>query len=207
MNGLSKILYRFRGYILAVLAIALCAMPAATFSAHTATTTDSAIFETPAAIAATFAAIALCLAGILLRIRTRQFIGEHTRGKSHAADDIVTDGPYAYTRHQLYLSNTLIAISTILFHLGFSLTALPFALAVIAFEVYLARTENRFLRDKFGDRWLQWTPGLRYARQRRNSASAGPKRPFSRAFCADWATWTWLLLYYLLLLSRKTFLM
>ena len=134
MNGLSKILYRFRGYILAVLAIALCAMPAATFPPHTASTTDSAIFETPPAIAATFAAIALCLAGILLRIRTRQFIGEHTRGKSHAADDIVTDGPYAYTRHPLYLSNTIIAISAILFHLGFSLTALPFALAVIAFE-------------------------------------------------------------------------
>ena len=199
MNGLSKNLYRFRGYILAVLAIALCAMPAATFSAHTASTTDSAIFETPPAIA-------LCLAGILLRIRTRQFIGEHTRGSKHEAECLVVDGPYAYTRHPLYLSNTIIAISAILFHLGFSLTALPFALAVIIFEVYLARTENRFLRDKFGDRWLQWTPGLRYARQRRNSASAGPKRPFSRAFCADWATWTWLLLYYLLLLSRKTFL-
>ena len=206
MNGLSKNLYRFRGYILAVLAIALCAMPAATFSAPTASTTDSTIFETPAAIAATYAAIALCLAGILLRIRTRQFIGEHTRGKSHAADDIVTDGPYAYTRHPLYLSNTLIAISAIIFHLGFSLTALPFALAVIIFDVYLARTENRFLQTKFGDRWLQWTPGLRYARQRRGTTNTKPKRPFSRAFCADWATWTWLLLYYLLLLSRKTFL-
>jgi protein-S-isoprenylcysteine O-methyltransferase Ste14 len=205
MNGLSKILYRFRGYILAVLAIALCAMPAATFPPHTASTTDSAIFETPAAIAATFAAIALCLAGILLRIRTRQFIGEHTRGSKHEAECLVVDGPYAYTRHPLYLSNTIIAISAILFHLGFSLTAVPFAFAVIAFEVYLARTENRFLQAKFGDRWLQWTPGLRYARQRRNSANAGPKRPFSRAFCADWATWTWLLLYYLLLLAKKVF--
>lgn len=192
MNGLSRNLYRFRGYILAALAIALCVMPAAPYSA-------TAITES--------IALAICLAGILLRIKARQFIGEHTRGSKHAADDLVTDGPYAYTRHPLYLSNTAIAISAIIFHLGFSLTALPFALAVIIFEVYLARTENRFLRDKFGDRWLQWTPGLRYARQRRNSASAGPKRPFSRAFCADWATWTWLLLYYLLLLSRKTFLM
>jgi protein-S-isoprenylcysteine O-methyltransferase Ste14 len=191
MNGLSRNLYRFRGYILAALAIALCVMPAAPYSA-------TAITES--------IALAICLAGILLRIKARQFIGEHTRGSKHAADDLVTDGPYAYTRHPLYLSNTAIAISAILLHLGTSPAAAPFALAVVLFELHLAHTENRFLEGKFGDRWRQWTPGLRFARQRRGTGDAGPKRPFLRAFCADWATWTWLLLYYLLLLSRKSFL-
>jgi len=185
MDALSKGLYRFRGYILAVMGIALIASPTGVYS---------------------LAALPLFLAGAVLRIRARQFIGGHTRGSKHEAETLVTDGPYACTRHPLYVSNTLIALSAILFHLGFDLMAIPFAVAVICFEAYLAHAENRFLEKKFGDAWRAWNPSLRHCLKSSANANAQPRRSFSRAFCDDWATWVWLLLYNLVLLSRKTFL-
>jgi protein-S-isoprenylcysteine O-methyltransferase Ste14 len=193
MKTLDGILYRFRGYILGALAIALCIMPARQIEIACAPD------------APTTTAFILCLAGILLRIRTRQFIGEHTRGSSHAADILVKAGPYACTRHPLYISNTLVALSAILFHLGIVPEAVPFALAVVAFEIFLAHAENRFLEGKFGDEWREWKPGPIAALRKRHDAPTEPKRTFFRAFCADWATWTWLLLYYLLLLAKKVF--
>ena len=185
MDALSKGLYRFRGYILAVMGIALIAVPPGVHS---------------------LAALPLFLAGAALRIRARQFIGSHTRGSKHEAESLVVDGPYACTRHPLYISNTLIALSAILFHLGTDLMAIPFAVAVFCFEAYLAHAENRFLEKKFGDTWRAWTPSFGKCFKSRANANARPKRSFSRAFCDDWATWVWLLLYNLVLLSRKTFL-
>ena len=102
MKTLDGILYRFRGYVLGALAIALCILPARQIEIACAPD------------APTTTAFILCLAGILLRIKTRQFIGEHTRGSIHAADILVKAGPYACTRHPLYISNTLIALSAIL---------------------------------------------------------------------------------------------
>ena len=130
MKTLDGILYRFRGYVLGALAIALCILPARQIEIACAPD------------APTTTAFILCLAGILLRIKTRQFIGEHTRGSIHAADILVKAGPYACTRHPLYISNTLIALSAILFHLGIAPVAIPFALVVILFEFFLAHAEN-----------------------------------------------------------------
>ena len=97
MQRASDILYRFRGYILALLAIALFACPAAPFPQN-----YSRMVEIGPYLVTIFA----YAIGIMLRIKSRQYIGEHTRGKTHEADKLVTDGPYAYCRHPLYIKRS-----------------------------------------------------------------------------------------------------
>lgn len=201
MGAVSGILYRFRGYVLGVLALALLAFPASPLSA------DS--------VPAWVTACVLLLAGILLRVKTRQYIGDHTRGQKREADSLVTGGPYAYMRHPLYLSNTSVAFSAILFHLGFSLVAVPFVLAVLLFEIFLARAEDSFLEAKFGEAWRNWAARSPFVpwnivavcRKRRacwcGDAAVPPENSFFRAFCADRSTWAWVLFYNLVLVLIK----
>lgn len=201
MGGLSRILYRFRGYVLGVLALALLAVPASPL----------ALESVPASVLAGV----LFLAGILLRIKARQYIGDHTRGQKREADFLVTGGPYAYTRHPLYLSNSLVALAAVFFHIGFSVWAVPFAVAVLLFEIFLARAEDSFLKAKFGDAWRHWagqTPFIPWnivavcrqcRRGRCGDAAVPPENSFFRAFCADRSTWAWLLFYNLVLVLIK----
>ena len=201
MGGLSSFLYRFRGYVLGALALALLFFPASPF--------------TPDSVPAVATSCALLFAGILLRVKTRQYIGNHTRGQKREADFLVTGGPYAYTRHPLYLSNSLVALAAVVFHLGFSVWAAPFAVAVLLFEIFLARAEDSFLEAKFGEAWRNWAARSPFVPWnivavcrkcgacRRDGAAVPPESSFFRAFCADRSTWVWLLFYNLVLVLIK----
>ena len=199
MRKASTILYRFRGYILALFAVALIACPAAPFPQ------GKSISEFVPYIAALF----LYAGGIALRVRARQYIGQHTRGSTHTADELVTDGPYAQCRHPLYTSNLFIALGAASFHLGTSQLFVLFAPALMLFEFALARAEDRFLEGKFGDTWRAWalrTPVFPY-----NPAvlfpkkAPAPKRTFFQAFRADASTWFWFVFFNLIIVLIKVF--
>ncbi len=209
-NGFSAFLYRFRGYILGVFALALVFVPPSRFPDE---------FRVDGCVGGILLAVLFYVASALLRVRARQFIGEHTRGKVHAADTLVTIGPYARLRHPLYVSNTGFACGVVFFHLGMSLWVIPFIILVILFEMTLARIEDRFLENKFQDAWREWaskTPSF-LPRLRapfgpcRNDSSAlsgdscaiPPQRTFWRAFFADTSTWLWLLFCNLLFVLLK----
>ena len=197
MRKASKLLYRFRGYILALFAVALIACPAAPFPQ------GKSISEFVPYIAALF----LYACGIALRVRARQYIGQHTRGNTHEADELVTVGPYAYCRHPLYTSNTCIAVGAVFFHLGTSQLLFLFAPALMLFEFALARAEDRFLEEKFGDTWRAWalrTPMVpsRVAIFTFKSDSA-PRRTFLQAFKADASTWFWFVFFNLIIVLLK----
>ena len=200
MRKASAILFRFRGYILALFAVALVVCPAAPFPQYL-----SHISEFVPYIAALF----LYACGIALRVRARQYIGQHTRGNTHEADELVTDGPYAYCRHPLYTSNACIAVGAVFFHLGTSQLLFLFAPALLLFEFSLARAEDRFLEGKFGDTWRAWaqkTPVFPY-----NPAilfpkkAPAPKRTFFQAFKADASTWFWFVFFNLIIVLIKVF--
>jgi protein-S-isoprenylcysteine O-methyltransferase Ste14 len=200
MRKASKLLYRFRGYILALFAVALIVCPASPLPRDL-----SHISEFVPYIAALF----LYSCGIALRVRARQYIGQHTRGSTHTADELVTDGPYAYCRHPLYTSNLFIALGAVFFHLGTSQLLFLFAPALLLFEFALACAEDRFLEDKFGDTWRAWalrTPVFPY-----NPAvlfpkkAPAPKRTFFQAFRADASTWFWFVFFNLIIVLIKVF--
>ncbi len=195
MPKLSALLYRFRGYILGVLAIALVAAPPSLLPKS---------FAFDKCFVGILIAILLFVASAVLRVRARQFIGEHTRGKIHDADKLVTVGVYSRVRHPLYISNTGFAIGFTFLHLGASLWVIPFALAVVVFEVSLARIEDRFLEGRFGEAWRAWarvTPA--FFPHLASSTPYPTQRSFLSAFFADRSTWLWLLFCNLVLILRK----
>ena len=182
-----KTLYKWRGFILGALAVGLLLVPAAPL-------------EHDEGVATTATSAVLLLIGILLRIFARRSIGEHTRGSVHEAPELVTTGAYSLMRHPLYLSNTLIACAAIIFHLGFSWTAIPFGVALLLFECTLALAEDRFLKDLFGEQWALWAnrtwaflPNPAHFRVSEKS------RSFFQSLRADTSTWIWIILLALIL--------
>lgn len=206
-NGFSALLYRFRGYILGVIAIALVLTPPCVFSNEF----DGNLFWQNDCVVGIVIAVPFYVVSAFLRVQTRRVIGEHTRGKVHAADSLVTWGAYARVRHPLYVSNTGFALGIAFFHLGASLWVLPFVFAFVAFEALLSRIEDRFLEQKFGDVWRMWAsktpafvPQLECLRGSRcDSRHIPARRTFWQAFFADSSTWLWLLFCNLLLVLRK----
>lgn len=190
---LSAFLYRYRGYILALVAVTLVITPPCV------------------GYSGLLIAIPFYVVSAFLRVQSRRFIGEHTRGHVHAADSLVTCGPYACVRHPLYISNTGFALGVAFFHLGVSPWVVAFMLVVVAFEVALSRIEDRFLERKFGDVWRAWackTPAFfpRLGGSCENACDSKhvpAQRSFWRAFFADSSTWLWLFFCNLLLILRK----
>ena len=208
MRKASDILYRFRGYILALGAVALLACPAAPFP-HVSL--DALALKGGGMTCIPYIGTLLFYAlGIALRIRARQFIGQHTRGSTHEAATLVTTGPYAHMRHPLYTSNTYIALGAIFFHLGVSGLFHIFIIAIVLFEFALARAEDRFLEEKFGDTWRAWaqrtpmTTANIEALFCRNSGCS-PARTVLQAFRADASTWFWFVFFNLIMVLLKIY--
>ena len=193
MRKASEILYRFRGYILALFAIALLACPAAPFPQN---------YSRMVEVGPYVGTLLFYVLGIALRIRARQFIGQHTRSSTHEAAELVTDGPYAHMRHPRF------------FHI--------FIIAIAFFEYALARAEDRFLEEKFGDTWRAWAKKTPMSTANieaffcRNSGGSPkpatnkdfpetgcPKRTVFQAFKADASTWFWLVIVNLIIVLLK----
>lgn len=208
MRKASDILYRFRGYILALFAIALLACPAAPFPQ---VSLDALALKGGGMTCIPYIGTLLFYAlGIALRIRARQFIGQHTRGSTREAATLVTTGPYAHMRHPLYTSNTYIALGAIFFHLGVSGLFHIFIIAIVLFEYALARAEDRFLEEKFGDTWRTWAHETPMSSANiealfcRNSGGS-PKRTVLQAFRADASTWFWFVFFNLIMVLLKIY--
>ena len=205
MQKVSDILYRFRGLILALMAVLLLVTPLFLVSfpkkfSHMDSLDLTAVF------CLYLMAFIFYAYGILLRIRSRQYIGQHTRGSKHEADELVTAGPYAYCRHPLYTSNTSIAVGAIIFNFDFNIfcPGIYFIIAIFIFEILLARAEDRFLEEKFGDTWRTWaqkTP--MYTAVLFPKKGPAPQRTFFQAFKADASTWFWFVFFNLIIVAIK----
>ena len=185
-----KRIYKWRGFILGLLALGLFITPAA-----------------PLQYGSTTTATLLLVVGILLRIFARRTIGEHTRGVVHAAPTLVTTGAYSLMRHPLYVSNTFIASGAILFHLGFELWALPFFAFLFSLEFALSKAEDRFLESSFQDEWNNWKDRTwAFFPNPRNFRPTPQPTSFFQSLWADRSTWLWVFLLIFVLYSKKVFL-
>ncbi len=184
-----KWLYRFRGEILGVFALLLWALPCSSEKLS-------------------LSAICLALLGVILRIEARRVIGEHSRGKEKSAPELVTSGIYAKLRHPLYLSNLCFCFAFILFHLGVCMASGLLALTVTLFVISLAKSEDVFLAEKFGQAFLDWkreTPMFFPNGKNRmpETFALNEKKKIRRALWSDRWTWFWLLFYTFLLVLRR----
>lgn len=196
-------LYAYRGWVLGVLAIAMLLFPRDPIS----DVWLSEVLPLSAVLLVSFS---------ILRIQARRSIGEHTRGFTHDADRLVTEGIYSRIRHPLYLSNGGIGYAFVILHMGFQPVALVFVVALFAFEFLLSRLEDRYLENRFGDEWRKWaaaTPAFfpRLTLGNKTAAHLHPekdcapaKRSFLSAARADASTWFWLAVVVAIILFRKT---
>lgn len=181
-----KLAYRFRGIILAVMALALWILP------H------------PEGLVPASSAV-LALLGVFVRVEARRVIGEHSRGKEISAPELSTSGIYSRIRHPLYLSNLCFGYAFVLFHLGWTFVSFAFFAAITIFEFSLANAEDAFLQKRFGAAFVRWKAEVPmfFPRCRAGRPAGVERRAAWRAFVADRWTWFWLLFYTLLLLLRR----
>jgi protein-S-isoprenylcysteine O-methyltransferase Ste14 len=112
----------------------------------------------PGVAAALLALGQLCFwASILLAVWARESIGLHW---AHAADfqivpgqDLVTDGPYRYVRHPLYLSLFLVFLSA---ELSVASYGIVLALPLLWFMGWQARKEDLLLARHFGELYADY---------------------------------------------------
>ena len=183
-----KFLYRYRGEILGVFAIALWIFPSGENS-----------FPLSAA--------GLAFLGVALRVEARRVIGQHTRGRGLAAPELVTFGIYGWLRHPLYLSNLCFGLAFVRWHLGFCPSAFAFSLLLVLFEIALAKSEDAFLERRFGKAFSDWKnrtamffPRMKPEFRRKNFPFS--KRNVRTALWSDRWTWFWLSFYTFSLVAR-----
>ena len=138
----------------------------------------------------------LLLPGIALRIWARCFIGSHTRSESLEAPNLVRQGPYAYVRHPLYLSNILILWVLLFWWIGVGVHSLVLAVVVAVFYYWLANKEDAFLQQIFAQDWEDWKTQVQHRflpKKIPTDLLQGAEQTWLQAVQADRWTWIWLL--------------
>jgi len=103
--------------------------------------------------------LAVALLGEGMRFFTVGYVPRGTSGrntKGQVAEMLNTTGMYAVVRNPIYLGNFIIWFGLSLFMKLWWFTALIILFFLIFYERIIF-TEERFLREKFGDEFLQWT--------------------------------------------------
>ncbi len=106
-----------------------------------------------------FACTALAFLGLGLRAFTVGFVPAGTSGRntrSQIASTLNTTGIYSLTRNPLYLGNAMIYMAIALFTQDIYFSILMLLFLVIYLERIIA-TEERFLAEKFGSAYLDWS--------------------------------------------------
>jgi protein-S-isoprenylcysteine O-methyltransferase Ste14 len=123
--------YRHRGWIAAIPLIALVA--------------QRAVSASPLR----WGVLPLIAAAMLLRAWAARHLGPHGNGSGMEAPALARTGPYAFSRHPLYLANIVTGVGLVLF----ANPPAPFSLALIALIALqyfaLARLEETTLRGRY----------------------------------------------------------
>ena len=125
--------------------------------------------------------LALGLLGLLVRVFTVGYTPANTSGRNttqgQVADELNETGIYSLVRHPLYVGNFLmrLAVAMLTGNIWF-IVAFTFLYWVYYERIMFA--EEAFLRNKFGDKYLQWAKG-RPAFVPKLKMPTKPKYPFS----------------------------
>lgn len=118
------------------------------------------------------AGLLLVLAGILLR--------SWSAGVVHKQRKLAQQGPYALTRHPLYVGSALYTVGMALILDTLELYLAFLALALLVYLPLIAR-EEKTLAEKFGEEWVAYC---------RRTAAVYP-RHFPPGLRADWSAAQW----------------
>ncbi|MBI5051046.1 MAG: hypothetical protein HZC11_09325 [Nitrospirae bacterium] len=97
--------------------------------------------------------------GLLIRILTTGFVHEGTSGrnmKAQKAEELNTTGTYSIVRNPLYMGNYLILLAISLLAQNHEVVILN-TIIFTAIYTLIIFTEESFLLEKFGDKYLEYT--------------------------------------------------
>jgi len=94
--------------------------------------------------------------GLLIRIWAAGYMRKETRYKQFAARELITSGPYRYSRHPLYIANFLLTLGVlILYSTGLLITIIIMLLFI--FEYYsIVTAEETFLMETMAPRYEEY---------------------------------------------------
>jgi len=98
------------------------------------------------------------LAGLFIRLHVVGYAAKNTSGKNtteQKADEVNSTGIYSIVRHPLYLGNFLMWLGATLLVANIWFT-LIFCLVYWVYYERIMYAEEAYLRDKFGDKYLEW---------------------------------------------------
>jgi protein-S-isoprenylcysteine O-methyltransferase Ste14 len=141
-------LFRWRGFLPVIL------VPAALYVAYT--DDNSPAFNDPRWLA-------LCLGvgfiGQIIRAFTIAYVPKGTSGRNtsegQVAETLNSKGMYGFVRHPLYTGNYFMWLGILLLTGNWTFT-ISISIAFWIYYTLIAMTEERFLRGKFGDTYLNW---------------------------------------------------
>lgn len=119
--------------------------------------------ETPYEVYYEMFALAISLLGLFIRVYTVGYTPKNTSGRNtkqgQVADNLNTTGMYSIVRHPLYLGNFLMWFGPAMLtgHFWFIVSF------VLFYWIYYERimyAEERFLRHKYGEKYLDWSKNV-----------------------------------------------
>lgn len=106
--------------------------------------------------------VSISLLGQIIRAFTIGYVPKGTSGRNTSEGQVAltlnTKGMYGYVRHPLYLGNFFMWLG-ILMYSGSIILTIAISLFYWIYYTMIAMAEERYLRGKFGDAYIEWAVG------------------------------------------------
>lgn len=99
----------------------------------------------------------IVLLGLLIRFFSQGFAADWMRGSEVSASYMLDEGAYSVMRNPLYVGNFFVGLGFTLASNFFPIFLLPiYSLVFFVYYYLIVKEEERYLEEKFGDRFVQY---------------------------------------------------
>lgn len=151
---------------------------------------------------------AIVFVGESIRVWSAGYVGGSSRTREVGGDELVTQGPYAYTRNPLYSGNLLLSVGMLICFWGFMPYLVLILLPLFFLQYYLIiRSEEEYLQKRFGAEYTSYRKSVpAFFPQLRRYGGNGASFDLSKGIRSERSTFGTLTVLYVLLIVRCVFL-